>query len=428
MRNRLIPIGLLAVLLLGGGITAALVLNHRAGEEKKQRPQQGPPLLVERNLPPITAESGPDSYRDFQFQSQRDHPVSIGVELKDCQCASIYIWLAPDEWKGLDSKEMKARAGSADQKWTLLEQNTGFSTPAGSVGLLRLGWKGNKLGDERFWASLWVDDAGERGFQRIETTVHFIEPIVVRPENNLKLKEVDLGTLGAGEQRSVNFLCYSGTRKQFTLTEIGKDKSPFIDLGKPQALKDDELRTLAEKTGKTVLSAFRVIVIVHENVGDRRLDLGPFRLPVAWQTDVAPGHLTSTVVTGSVAGEVELVSDKGKPFVDLGAFSPTRSSPNVFVLESSDPNIDLAVDEERSLEFLKAELVDAQVADGKKRWQVRVQYRPDALFRGTFPSADRPGYDSDVACSLAFRILRPDADKENSRRLLVPVHGVVTAR
>jgi hypothetical protein len=58
-------------------------------------------------------------------------------------------------------------------------------------------------------------------------------------------------------------------------------------------------------------------------------------------------------------------------------------------------------------------------------------FRKDATFRGQFPMRERPGYDSDVACSIVLRVLwRPQIgglDSKFVRRLLVPVHGVVPA-
>jgi hypothetical protein len=96
-------------------------------------------------------------------------------------------------------------------------------------------------------------------------------------------------------------------------------------------------------------------------------------------------------------------------------------------VESRDPQLELTVDEKRTLEFLRAEMLDGKegkAAGDGRRWRVQVRMRKDALFRGDFPKP-RPGYDTAVACSVVFVVGRPGAAGAPVRRLYVPVRGTV---
>jgi hypothetical protein len=192
-----------------------------------------------------------------------------------------------------------------------------------------------------------------------------------------------------------------------------------------------ELRTLSEQIGKTVLSGFRVDVKVHERVKDSQLDLGPFRRHVVWNTDVAPGHQVIGIVSGIVLGEVQL-AQTDKTFVDLGNISPDKPTPITFKLESTDPQIELTLDEKHTLDLLSVELIagkSGKEAENKKTWQVRVLFNKDLGYHGRFPIQTRAGYDTDVACSVVFQLSRKAPAGNSSsvpvRRLYVPVRGVV---
>src|SRR5260370_41246196 len=38
----------------------------------------------------------------FRFVSKSDKPTLVGINWKNCKCASVEICIAPDEWKALD--------------------------------------------------------------------------------------------------------------------------------------------------------------------------------------------------------------------------------------------------------------------------------------------------------------------------------------
>jgi hypothetical protein len=423
----------LAALALAGAVVG-FILHHSNDQDagKSAAQDDSPPLEIEAAQETLTTEQGFEGQREFTFKNLRENPVTVGIVLKDCQCSRIQICLTPEEWKQLEPQEQRKRAVDPALHWETLEQDSqGFSVPPGAAGLLRLGWKGKDAGDHRFGARLWIDDRDKRLNQHVQVPVHVIPPVVIRSESNRRWPQADVGRMSNGEERTAKFVCYSVTRAKFTLTPAPPLPEPCISYEPPKPLSDAELKTLSEQTGKTVLSGCRVDVKVHERVKDSQLDLGPFRRHVVWNTDVAPGHQVSGIVSGNVLGEVKL-AQTNKTFVDLGNISPDKPTPITLTLESTDPQIELALDEKHTLDLLSVELVDGKAgkeAENKKTWQVRILFNKDSGFHGRFPIQTRPGYDTDVACSVVFQLSRksPSGDSASDpvRRLYVPVRGVV---
>src|SRR5262249_30545364 len=397
------------------------------------------------------AEVDIEGYRDFRFHNQRDNSVTIGLELKSCQCASILIWVGPGQCKGLDPEELRKRAADSAPTWTPLEQGgEGVNIPPDGVGLLRLKWKTPKQDDARLGVGFWVDEAGDRQYQGIEVPVNFVEAVVLRAEDQLRKADVDIGQLRTGEERTARFVCYSTTREPFRLTPTSSSHNPAdaprqetaatqgqhpgFACSAAEPLSEAERKMLSEKLSRTVRAAYRVSVTVREREGETRLDIGPFHHKLAWSTDVAPGHQVSGHVSGIVQGEVGLADAQEKSLVDLGTISASEPKPVDFTLQSDDPQLQLTLDEGRTLDFLKVEVLDGSsgtITNNRKSWRVRVAYRPDSGFQGKFPNRDRAGYDSAVLCSVVFRITRAaqaaDAATQPARRLLVPVRGSIVA-
>jgi hypothetical protein len=170
-----------------------------------------------------------------------------------------------------------------------------------------------------------------------------------------------------------------------------------------------------------------VTVTLREKVAKARLDLGPFRREVAWQSDAYPGDKVETEVTGTVRGEVQL-APAGTAGIDMGTISPSKPRTVDFTLESSDPDTQLTVDEEKSLRFLEVEMLDGKegsAAGTGKRWRGRVVFRTDSLFRGLFPKPENRDYDSVEKCCLVFFITPKGQTSQPARRILVPIQGDV---
>jgi hypothetical protein len=394
-----------------------------------------PAFLIEDNKDPMMGESEVEGHRDLRFENSSEKPVSVRLEATDCECAYVQIYLAPQEWKALDLQEIHKRAADPSLPWqSVAPLGAAITVPPQSVGLFRLTWKTNVVGTRIFWADFLLDDGEDRGRRRVEVPVNLVEIVRLRPEDRGNEKEFDLDSLKPGEERTARFVCYSVTRDRFALTPSPVAEDSCINYGPPHALSRAELQGLSDKIGSPVKSGYRVSVTVREHAGERRLDIGPFHRRVAWKTDVIPDHRVTTFLNGTVRGEVSLAAPEDKPFVDLGTILPTEKWSEVFTLQSPDPRIQLSVDEERTLAFLRVELLDGRggetTRDGKS-WRVRLTFRSDSLFRGPFPHVDRPGFDSAVVCSIVFRIKRAGKESnvadQSARRVLIPVRGNVRA-
>src|SRR5262249_38744727 len=147
------------------------------------------------------------------------------------------------------------------------------------------------------------------------------------------------------------------SRDRFTLSPVPTGDACVV-CGTPQPLTPEELRSLSRAAGTAARAGYRVPVTVKEREGSARLDIGPFHRPIVWKTNVFKGHEVRTHVNGTVLGEVWLADPEGKPFVDTGTVIPTEPEPVTFTLESHDPQIRLTVDENRTLNFFNAELLD----------------------------------------------------------------------
>lgn len=424
---------LVTVLLLGAGVAGTIaVLRDRRTTANSMGRLAVPSLWIEENTDPVKAESEIEGRRDLHFENRADRPVTARLLATDCECAHIEIGIAPEARPGLSSEEMRQRADDTVLAWhTLQSGGSELTLPPRSHGLLRMTWNSKSVGDHVFWADLVLAEGDERGVRRIQVPVQLLEIVHLAPEDNLGGKEIDIGALSAGEERTARFLGYSRTREKFTLAPAPAVEDPCLIYGAPQPLSREELRRLSEKTGTTVRSGYRLIATLREHAGDRRLDLGPFHRRVVWKTDAFSDHRVSSYINGMVRGEVSLVSPEDKTFVDLGTIAPEAPQPVVFTLHSRDPRTRLAVDEERSLSFLRAELLDGEegkIAENGKIWRVRVVFRTDSLFRGVFPNPERREFDSAVVCSIVFRLSRTAdgaAAQQSERRLLIPVRGTV---
>jgi hypothetical protein len=422
-------IALMLALLAGGG--AFVACFRPPGATNPQPPRQGPlpALTIEENKDPIKTEAGVEGHRDLRFENPADRPVTARLAWKDCDCSGVLACVAPKSWNGPDAAALRKRAADPALAWQKLEQGAGsLAVPPRAVGLLRLTVKTEKVGDHVFGIEFGVDDGEGRGRQRLEMAVHTDPPVRVGAEDDPGKPEADVGRLGAGDERTAWFLCYSTTRDRFQLTPAPPAEDPCVRSGTPQPLTAEELRALSAKAGTAVRAGYRVAVTVRERADRARLDIGPLRRKVVWRTDVYPGHEVSGHVDGTVRGEVALAAPGGKAFVDLGTVSAPHPKPVTFTLESRDPRLRLSVDEKRTLDFLQVELLDGPegtATAGGRSWRARVVFLTNAPFMGQFPHPDRAEYDSPAACCIAFLISRPGSEGEPARRLLVPVRGTV---
>ncbi len=423
MSRKRIIIALLVLVVVGSGVGfVTVVLPAWRG--------QASPLLIEAQNLPVTTESGVQGHRELRFHNQTNKSLSIRLQRTDCECAHIQVCVTPDEWKGLNSPAFLEHAADPTLTWQPLEQGgQSFVIPPRSQGMIRVVFKAFKVGTSSIGIDLRVDDGEKETAQHFESPVSFIPPAFFCSEDNLNVMEISVGRLHAGEERTARFLCCSTTRDKFTLTPAPPGSDPCLVYGIPEPLTSEELHALSLKPGGAeVRAGFRVKVTVREQADDQRLDIGPFRRRIVYKTDIYTDHQVETYVSGWVEGEIALAGSECKDHLDFGTIIPDDPKPVTFTLESRDPRLQLSVDEERTLPFFKLELLDGKegkTSERGKRWQVRVVFRKDALFRGEFPNPTRPGYETADACCLVFLLLHPGQESSKERRLLVPVRGNV---
>jgi hypothetical protein len=366
-------------------------------------------------------------YHPFRYKSKVDTPTLVGVNWKNCKCASVELCVAPDEWKALPEEELVKKADDSSLKWISLAQDgPGFSIPGKAIGWVRVGWKADKSGDERFKADLWLyePDSGI-GFP-LEIGVSFVPAVRVRWEENQERPDAYVGRMGAGDQREAKFLIWSSTRDKFSLKPDPPRVDPCISYGEPTPLAQGELDELTRAHGRKALSGYRAVITVRERASDDQLDLGPIRRQVAWKSDAAKDPITAHV-NGIVLGEVvALLPGPGKdPRLDMESINPKRPRNFTIRLESDNSTVELAPDD-KTADFVNVELLDGKegVADstGRKTWRAKVSYRSESGFRGRFPDPERAGYES---CSVVFRITHAGARNEQPRRIKVPITGHV---
>jgi hypothetical protein len=423
MKKKQVIAVILFILLVGAGFGFVTVVLPAWRDTESS-------LLIEEQKDPVITESGVEGHHDFRFHNQANRPFTVSVERKDCECARVQICVIPEEWNGLASEAFLKHSTEATLAWQSLERGGNFFViPPQSEGLIRVAWKAIKVGPSSIGIVLRVGQRGKEITQNLAARVNFVAPAFFCSADDPNATEIDVGRLKAGEERTAHFLCCSTTRESFTLTPA-PNSDPCIAYGTPQPLTPEELQALSQKSGALqVRAGYHVRVTVREQVGDHRLDIGPFHLSIVYKTDVHADHQVKTHVNGAVEGELSLADSGGKDPIDLGMITPSEPKPTTFTVESRDPQVQLTIDKEKTLPFLKLELLDGkegETVDQGKRWRVSVVFWKEALFRGEFPDPSRPGYDSADMSSIVFLISRPGQPAARERRFLVPVKGNVS--
>lgn len=437
MNPKQIVIVTIGVAVLAAGI-GYVVTSFGSSKGPEQLPVTGrveAPLDISADIQGARSEEAfTAGHHAFRYKSKVDKETKVGINWKNCKCASVEICVAPEGWAALPEAELVKKAEDPTLQWTPLNKDdTGFLIPAKAVGWVRIGWKADKSGDERFTADLWLyePDSG-LGFP-LEIPVSFIEALRVRwEEDQDKIDKIDpyVDRLSPGDQREAKVLIWSCTRDKFTVEPAPTRPDPCVTSGPPTPLTAEELDRLTQVQGRKALSGYRVVITVRERVGDQQLDLGPFRREVVWKSNAVKDPFR-VHVQGIVLGEVTafVAGKPDDPRLDMGAVNPDRPLQHKIRFETENPQVELTLDD-RTTDFLKVEMLDGKegktetFGDGsvRKTWTVYVSYRPESGFRGRFNDPERPGYE---ACAVAFKVTHAGAVNEQPRRIKVPVAGQV---
>ena len=279
---------------------------------------------------------------DFWFQNDNDVSIQLGLLQKNCTCANVSVALALTGWREnggqlaaaamvlghagpLGAAELAATAGAQNRPqpgpnvdWKHLAPADNrplqaadcFTIPPWAGGWVRLGWNASESEPKRLSADLAMV-ASSTSTIRLEASVSFVAPIKVWPTT----KELSVAQFTAGDSpRQARFLCWSPTRRHFTLKPYLHDESTersnrFITCEQLAPLNHEECQQLENERKTRVLSGYAVILTVHQRLAnDDQMDMGPFRATAFLKSDAMDGSL-ELVVTGTVVGDVNVLTD-----------------------------------------------------------------------------------------------------------------------
>jgi hypothetical protein len=430
-----IIMGGVGVIALSAGITIAVSLLCNTCSVDKSGPvgTSESPIDFPYRPKPRYEESYTAGHQAFPFKSISDTATIVGVSSKNCKCSSVEICIEPEGWKSLEADELISKGDNPTLNWVTLEKDgEGFSIPARADGWVRIGWNDDKTGHERFSAELWAFDPSSGVRFTLDVAVNFIDAVKIGRAGQLDESDANVGKLGPGEHREVEFLIWSCIREKLTIEAVLRREDPCVIVSAAKPLGGKELELLPKQQERKALCGYRVQITVTERNGENQLDIGPFRRRIAWKTDASIQPLRASVY-GRVLGEVSAyVAGKGdERRLEMGRIDPDNPVVHSIFIESENLDVELAPDEKKC-DFLKVELQEGakgkvvRLSDGTTRrtWTVDVSFRPDSGFRGLFPDKDRPGYGMEE-CVVAFKILNIGVTSERPRRVRVPVSGQV---
>ncbi len=268
---------------------------------------------------------------DFEFKNESSENAEVGLGEMNCRCSGAKACLLVgedwDRYQQIKKIDPITRARKDDDNfpWRPLadKDGNGLSVPPGSRGLVRLSWEVRRPEIERATLTLkvWSGTAGkpsERLFTTLRVDISYVLPVNFTPER------VDVGVLTAkGTSAPTGFVCWSATRD---LKIAVHNTDPCFEFT-ARRLDDKECRKLTDtlralNIPTRIRSACKVKVVVHEQKGDKQLDLGAFQRAAPLTIRDEDGSLLEVslpTIRGYVQGEIKVGAlDQSK--IDLGNF------------------------------------------------------------------------------------------------------------
>ncbi|HEY1861933.1 MAG TPA: hypothetical protein VGG61_16345 [Gemmataceae bacterium] len=368
----------------------------------------------------------PGSY-DFSIESLDDQPLPVGLWYSSCKCTKVEIALASDEWKKWNDSLFRWARPEPARDWRLLSDKSAIVViPPHATGWVRVNWKIDAPGPHMLKVQLWTHDP-ESATPRIE----LIMPVqVVFPAILEELtKSAGVLTAEQGEATPAEFICWSATRSSLNV-KAAEGSDPFLILGKPIPLTFDERKQLEERLKVRALCAYRLLVTVRDRLEDGRpIELGPFRRHVYLQIDdekkpfVDDGtEPLKVTLTGRVKGDLAVLAPDGQDQIEMGNkgyFDAPFGDVKEATLETTNLDMSLVLDKNKTASFLKVDLKEPKVVGGVKTWGLRVEV-PGKKVAGVFPREDNPDY-RDSAIYLITTDAKKPSDKP--RLIRIPVSG-----
>jgi hypothetical protein len=271
-----------------------------------------------------------------------------------------------------------------------------------SLAAFRMNWEAKNFGPQRLTAELTATGGDNKTSEtRLEVPLNVVPAVQFRPI------QVDLGALNAGAVRTVEYVLWSATHDDFPMVLPKLPDDPGFVFSTPLRLTADECARLGDQlierypdqAPTRCKSGYRVTLTVHERLGDRQLDLGPFTKRLNFN----PGTTFEAVatVTGSVIGDVRL---DGGDQIKLGDFPADLPKTKDVLVTTIDPLAELRVKGQFPEEL---QVTVKKKAGSLAAWELRVVVPANRL-SGPLPAG-------------SFVLL--ETVGPNPRRVRIPVSG-----
>jgi hypothetical protein len=323
--------------------------------------------------------------KDFWFQNDNSVPVKLGLKSKSCKCSEVLVGVVPPA----EAKLYHSAATGNDSDPTIklnpqpleIDDAKGVPVGPGEGGVVRLAWEDKKerqptARDERLVVEVWTQalEGGPKTVNRLELPVTFVPALRVDKDTD-SLKD----DLALGDEKMVEFKCWSSTRPKFSLSAKERSGDPCFTCS-CVPLSDQERKDLSASTKTHVLCGYRVDVMVRERLSDKvQMELGPFirRIDLSSDPDIEP---TAVLVSGVVRGDVTVGNDEDRGRITLGLFSAKYGITKTVKLIAHRRGLELKVDkvepESGHLKVKSLKKVQATLPGGRSEWELCVEVPP----------------------------------------------------
>ena len=365
--------------------------------------------------PPIDVEVHKEGWLDYWFENKNEKPVSVGLIKVSCTCSGAEVFLLPVGSATSPGREEELAKTATPTKLTVGAEAFVTVAPR-QVGWVRLKWSGESKPD-KLDLTLWLNSPAVGPFPNLEARLQFHEPLMV--ETKLPFDAVSVSKL----PYTKSIVCWSVTRKSLTIvaeiTGGRKGTAEPLELGVPVPISPKECRAQVQLArDQNVMSAYQIPVTLRaEASAGKQVDAGPFRRRVELSLEGSASEPLVVDVYGTTLGDVNVLGlNSGR--VDFPRFdSKLGSTVRTLTLQSTTGSKKLEIDQERTSEFLKVELLPGPT-EAATTWQLKVHVR-EGTVSGPFPR-DKPEVLRDSAVYV-----RPVGDAK-ARATRIAVEGSAT--
>jgi len=380
----LLPI--IVVLGLVGGVT--FMTQYAPPAPPKVRPKpvrdpdaprvfQGPSLLLPERVAVWDShdvgyqqefEVGSKGHFDFWAANAYGVPTRVFLKTKSCTCADVEFGTVDADAVaggvtalaalksirtllnagGLDLSGLPLTLALARVQWKplVISGETRDLPPADprlglNLAAFRMNWEAKNFGPQRLTAEINATGGDNKTTEtRLEVPLNVVPAVQFRPI------QIDVGALTAGAVRTIEYVLWSATHDDFPLVLPKLPDDPGFVFSAPRRLTADECARLGDQlierypdqAPTRCRAGYRVTLTVHERLGDRQLDLGPFTKRLNFNQGTTFEAVAT--VTGSVIGDVRL---DGGDQIKLGDFPADLAKAKDMLVTTIDPRAELKV-------------------------------------------------------------------------------------